>query len=93
MALSNLVLDNNIGSNWQTSETAYGEGDLGTPGQGDFGIQGDVNGDGQVNVLDVVALVNIILSPDGFVPEADVNEDGELNILDIVALVSTILNP
>ena len=93
MTLSNLASDNNIGSNWQTSDTAYGEGDLGTPGEGNFAIQGDVNGDGQVNVLDVVALVNIILSPDGFVPEADLNEDGELNILDIVALVSTILNP
>ena len=92
MTLSNLASDNNIGFNWQTSDTAYGEGDLGTPGEGNFGIQGDVNGDGQVNVLDIVLVANMVLTAE-YHEIADVNEDGELNILDIVALVNTILNP
>ena len=53
---------------------------------------GDLNDDGNVDVLDVIILVNHILSPvavelDG----ADINNDGEVNILDIVALVSIIL--
>jgi len=32
MALSNPALDNNIGGNWCTASTPYGDGDLGTPG-------------------------------------------------------------
>ena len=92
MTLSNLASDNNIGSNWQTSDTAYGDGDLGTPGQSNFGIQGDVNGDGQVNVLDIVLAVNIILA-DEYNVIADVNQDGELNVLDLVILVNWVLYP
>lgn len=32
MALASPALDNNVGSNWFTSSTAYGDGDLGSPG-------------------------------------------------------------
>ena len=32
MALRDPVLDNNIGANWCTASTPYGDGDLGTPG-------------------------------------------------------------
>jgi predicted extracellular nuclease len=32
MALKNPAVDNNVGSNWYESSTAYGDGDLGTPG-------------------------------------------------------------
>jgi hypothetical protein len=96
MTLSNLASDNNIGSNWQTSDTVYGEGDLGTPGEGNFVILGDVNGDGQINVIDVVQLVSFILgntSPsENEVVAADLNGDGQLNILDVVSLVSIILS-
>ena len=92
MTLSNLASDNNIGSNWQTSDTAYGDGDLGTPGQSNFGIQGDVNGDGQVNVLDIVLVANMVIA-DEYNEIADVNEDGELNVLDIVVLVNWVLYP
>ena len=34
--------DNNIGSNWQASTTAYGDGDLGTPGLPNFSSDIDV---------------------------------------------------
>ncbi|MEE2858202.1 MAG: M14 family zinc carboxypeptidase [Candidatus Neomarinimicrobiota bacterium] len=53
-------------------------------------LQGDINGDGGLNVLDVVALVNFILSancPDS----SDVNSDGGCNVLDVVTLVNLIL--
>jgi hypothetical protein len=33
MSLANAGLDNNDGTNWCTSTTSYGDGDLGTPGQ------------------------------------------------------------
>ena len=57
-------------------------------------ILGDVNDDGDVDVLDVVLLVNLILNGDdpGDNPQADVNGDDMLNVLDIVVLVNIILN-
>ena len=55
----------------------------------------DVNGDGVVNVLDLVQIVSLILGSD--VPPyecaADYNGDGEVNILDLVQIVNYILNP
>ena len=52
---------------------------------------GDVNGDGGLNVLDVVTLVNFVLAGDVYLPEGDMNQDGGLNILDVVILVNIIL--
>ena len=54
--------------------------------------EGDVNGDGKVNVSDVTALINMIL---GVIPKdmerADVNGDGKINVSDVTALVNIIL--
>ena len=55
-----------------------------------FGNNGDINNDGLLNVLDIVLIVNQILS-DEYYESSDINEDGELNILDIVQLVNLIL--
>ena len=55
---------------------------------------GDVNGDGEINVTDVVAVVNNILKGTGFEADeaaADVNADGEINVTDVVAIVNNIL--
>ncbi len=54
-------------------------------------LVGDVNGDGILNILDVVIIVNLILSGE-FTTSADLNEDGIINILDIVQLVNLILS-
>jgi hypothetical protein len=56
---------------------------------------GDVNGDGDSNVLDIVTIVNVILGGE-FADEcaaaaADVNGDGQANVLDIVQIVNGIL--
>lgn len=53
---------------------------------------GDVNGDGYVNIADVAALVNIILgkAPDTY-NAADVNNDTKINIADIDELVGILL--
>ena len=60
-------------------------------------ISGDVTQDGLVNVLDIVLLVNWILSgtslTDLEITIADMTNDGLVNVLDIVALVNVILNP
>ena len=55
------------------------------------GINGDVNGDGIVNVSDVTALVNMILGATSMGSSADVNGDGNVNVSDVTALVNIIL--
>ena len=52
---------------------------------------GDVNGDGEVNVADVNAVIDMILSGH-LLPAGDVNGDGEVNIADVNTLISIILN-
>ena len=54
-------------------------------------ILGDINGDGNLNILDVVELINQILSGQN-TTECDINGDGGVNILDVVALVNLVLN-
>ena len=51
----------------------------------------DFNGDGSVDILDIVALVSEILSG-GDNPIGDLNGDGNVNILDVVILADIILN-
>jgi len=55
-------------------------------------LVGDVNADGLVNILDVVLLVNMVLS-DEYNASADLNNDGVINVLDVVVLVNFILGP
>ena len=59
----------------------------------DFTIIGDINSDGIINILDVVLLINNILSPLPYeIDGGDLNDDGTINILDVVQLVNIILN-
>ena len=54
---------------------------------------GDLNGDSNVDVLDIISLVNHILSPAAVeLDGADINNDEEVNILDVISLVNIILN-
>ena len=55
------------------------------------GLTGDLNGDGMVNVLDVVVLVNIVLGGSDPIDAGDLNGDGIINVLDVVMLVNIIL--
>lgn len=56
---------------------------------------GDINDDGNINILDIVLLVNLInTEPPVNVndwPAADFNEDGFINISDLTALISHIM--
>jgi len=54
-------------------------------------ISGDMNGDEILDVLDVVVLINEVLSGSYSAP-GDMNQDGVLDVLDIVILVNTILS-
>ena len=53
---------------------------------------GDVNNDDVLNILDLVTIINIILSDEMSDPCSDFNQDGTTNILDLVSLVSAILD-
>ncbi len=55
------------------------------------GLTGDVNGDNEVNIADINALIDMILSGSS-TSTADVNGDNEVNIADINAVIDIILN-
>ena len=55
-------------------------------------VPGDVNGDGEVNIADVNAVIDIILGGNDDNTAADVNGDGEINIADINAVIDIILS-
>ena len=59
-------------------------------------VSGDINSDTLLNVLDIVTLVNIVItSPDITSQQecaADLNSDGVINVLDIVTLVNIIIS-
>lgn len=60
----------------------------------EMALKGDVNGDGEVTIADVTALVNILLGKDasGYDHDAaDVNSDGGRTIADVTALVNILL--
>ena len=55
---------------------------------------GDVNGDGQVKINDVTALIDYLLSSDAMginVTAADCNQDGYVKINDVTALIDYLL--
>ena len=57
-------------------------------------LQGDVNGDGEVNIVDVSAIVSITLGYEGVgynLEVADVNEDGKINVVDVSYLIKILI--
>jgi len=56
----------------------------------DSPISGDLNDDQQVNVLDVIIIVDFILS-DYFDDIGDINNDGIINIIDVINIINIIL--
>jgi hypothetical protein len=57
----------------------------------DGNLLGDINEDGILNILDIVALVNLVLAGE-YEPMGDMNNDETLNILDIVTLANLVLS-
>ena len=51
-----------------------------------------INLDGEINVLDVIGLVNMILGSEEMNSSGDLSGDGVVNILDVIQLVNIILN-
>ena len=55
-------------------------------------VRGDVNGDGAVNIGDVTALIDILLSGATAPETADCDLDGNVNIADVTALIDYLLS-
>ncbi len=55
-------------------------------------LRGDVNADGEVDVRDITALIDVIMNSITDNPRADVSEDGEIDVRDITALIDIIMN-
>ena len=59
------------------------------------GLRGDVNGDGNVNISDVTALINYLLSHNATglnLQNANCNQDSTINISDVTALINYLLS-
>ena len=52
---------------------------------------GDVNLDGGINVLDIIIIVDLILSNEYNI-NGDINDDNQLNIVDVVQIINLILD-
>ena len=86
ITINNIVLSNIGGENISSqTELIYNV---------EISIPGDINGDGEVNVTDVVKLYSYILGNSTDIEESvvDLNGDGEVNVSDIVKLYSIILS-
>jgi len=81
-------------------DKAYAHIDGGTSNPGYFtdknaALRGDVNGDNNVNITDVTALINYLLSGNSTginLTAANCNQDGSVNISDVTALIAFLLS-
>ena len=64
--------------------------ELPTGWAGSSPLSGDVNGYGNVDALDVVAVINAVLGIQSL-PAANVNNDGAVNALDVVFVINRVL--
>ena len=59
-------------------------------------LKGDVNNDGEVNIADVSAIIDLLLDnvtiDDDLLKRADVNNDDEINIADVSAIIDILLS-
>ena len=55
-------------------------------------IEGDVDGDGEVGISDVNAVIAMILSGNAYDTAYDVNHDGEIGISDVNTIIDIILS-
>jgi len=55
------------------------------------GYPGDMDGDGQPTILDVVQILRIVIGADPETPVADANQDGVVNITDAMLMVRCVI--
>ena len=88
--------DGDFGSGGSIVEAAIDEIMIKSVGSSLDILFGDVNYDGEIDVLDIVLVVNFALNTTTPTTEelyaADINSDGVIDILDVVNIVNIILN-
>ena len=52
---------------------------------------GDANGDGSINVQDVIGIINVILDTGTAPGSPDCNGDGSINVQDVICVINKIL--
>jgi len=89
-----IVDPNECAPSWCGCDGFYGEWfcteDCGGGSCVELVLLGDLNGDGSINVVDIVLTVDLILHAQ-YDPMGDMNSDGMLNVMDVVILVNEIL--
>ena len=53
---------------------------------------GDVNGDGNITLIDVIRSLKLVLNGGGYLPVADMNVDNVVNLLDVIKLFKLLAN-
>ena len=82
----------NYVEDWIRRRMAFADETIFGDPQGPVYPKGDVNGDGEVNIADVNALIDIVLGGvDNSQGRSDVNSDGEVNVADVNEVISIIL--
>ena len=54
-------------------------------------LPGDANGDGNINVIDVIGIINNILGTGTASGSPDCNDDGSVNVQDVICVINKIL--
>ena len=104
----NVFVDGNFVNNGTLTNEGYleisgffiGDGTLTNTGTFIFDNLGDLNGDADINVQDIIVLVDIIMNvfENGYTPTdqelefGDIYQDGQLNVVDVVGLINIILD-
>ena len=90
-----IVDPNECVPSWCGCDGFYGEWfcteDCGGGTCAEAGLLGDLNGDGEINVVDIVLAVDAILHAE-YDPMGDINGDGSLNVVDIILMVNIVLD-
>jgi len=58
-------------------------------------LKGDADGDGEIDVTDIVAMINYIMgqpSEKFVMPAADINDDGEVDIFDVMKAINLVMS-
>ena len=92
-----LTADDNCPNDSNPSQSDLDEDGIGDECDDCFNMQGDLNQDMFLDVLDIVNLVNIILNVTNdssvcTLSNADFNNDGITNVQDIILVINSILN-
>ena len=84
------------GSNWKTAQQAGVLANRCVMIEGVWGIKGDLNDSGTVNLADGIRVVDFLLGRGGALSdfeafEADMEDDGEVNLGDVVQIIDVVL--